>query len=206
MVYLDDILVFSPDLETHKNHVRLVLSRLRDNHLYAKLEKCLFERTSLPFLGYVISDRGLLMDPAKLSAVLHWPRPVGLRAIQHFVGFANYYRQFIPHFSTLVAPTTALTKKGNNPKCWTPDAEQAFVHLKNAFASASVLHRPDPDRPFFLEVHASATGAGAVLSQRNDKGKSLTCSFFSRTFSSAERNYAIGDRELLAIKLALEEW
>lgn len=71
VVYLDDILVFSADFESHRRHVRQVLSRLQANRLYAKLEKCHFEYTSLPFLGYVISDRGLLMDPEKLSAVLH---------------------------------------------------------------------------------------------------------------------------------------
>lgn len=144
MVYLEDILIFSPNLKTHRSHVRQVLSRLRENRLYAKLEKCLFERTSLPFLGFVISDRGLLMDPAKLSAVLKWPRPVGLHAIQRFLGFANYYRQFVTHLSALTAPISALTKNGKYPKIWTPEAEDAFVRLKAAFASATVLHCPDP--------------------------------------------------------------
>lgn len=134
MVYLDDILVFSPDLRTHRTHVRLVLSRLRDNHLYAKLDKCLFEQTSVPFLGFVITDQGLHMDPKKTGCCYALARPVGLRAIQRFIGFANFYRRLIPHFSTLVSPITALTKKGHNPKVWTPEAEEAFVRLKKAFA------------------------------------------------------------------------
>lgn len=144
-------------------------------------------------------DRGLLIDPEKQSAVLNWPRLVGLRAIHHFLGYANYYRQFILHFSTLRAPISALTKKGNNPKILTPEA-----HLKAAFASTTILHRPDSDKPFFLEVDASSIRADTVLSLKNSKGK--TCGFFSKSFSPAERNYTVGDQELLAIKLALEEW
>ncbi|XP_056408888.1 uncharacterized protein LOC130318520 [Hyla sarda] len=139
VVYLDDILIFSSNLEQHREHVRQVLSCLLRNRLYAKIEKCLFKRPSLSFLGYIISTQGLQMDPAKLSAVLDWPRPSGLRAIQRFLGFANYYRQFIPHFSTLVSPIVALTKKGANPKSWPPQAEEAFQSLKAAFATASVL-------------------------------------------------------------------
>lgn len=109
--------------------------------------------------------------------MFHWSRPVGLRVIQRYMGFANYYRQVISHYSSLVAPITALTKKGNNPKIWTPEAENDFTRLKGAFASASVLHRPDPDKPFFLEVDASSIGAGAVLSQRNSKVKTLNLWF-----------------------------
>ena len=206
VVYLDDILIFSTNLDQHRAHVRLVLSRLRKNCLYAKFEKCLFDRTSLPFLGYIISAKGLQMDPAKLSAILDWPRPSGLKAIQRFLGFVNYYRQFIPHYSTLVAPIVALTKKGANPKSWPPQAKKAFSALKSAFATAPVLSRPDPTKPFYLEVDASSVGAGALLMQKTTRGKSVTCGFFSKTFSPAERNYSIGDRELLAIKLALEEW
>ncbi|XP_073522176.1 uncharacterized protein [Phyllobates terribilis] len=110
VVYLDDILVFSPDLQTHRRDVRQVLLRLRQNHLYAKYEKCLFEQTSLPFLGYIISQTGLQMDPEKLSAIEKWPRPEGLKAIQRFMGFANYYRLFIPHFASRPAPISALTR------------------------------------------------------------------------------------------------
>ncbi|XP_056425793.1 uncharacterized protein LOC130367400, partial [Hyla sarda] len=183
IVYLDDILIFSANLEEHRQHVRMVLQRLRDNQLYAKIEKCLFECQSLPFLGYLVSGQGLQMDPDKLSAVLDWPRPSGLRAIQRFLGFANYYRQFIPHFSTIVAPIVALTKKDADPKSWPPQAEDAFKRLKSAFSSAPVLSRPDPSKPFLLEVDASSVGAGAVLLQKNSSGHAVTCGFFSRTFS-----------------------
>ncbi|XP_056378966.1 uncharacterized protein LOC130274551 [Hyla sarda] len=157
-VFSYDILIFSSNLsnlEQHREHVRQVLSHLRRNRRYAKIEKCLFEQSNLPFLGYIISAQGLQMDPAKLSAVLDWPRPSGLCAIQRFLGFDNYYRQFIPHSSTLVSPIVALTKKGANPKSWPSQAEEAFQSLKAAFATAPVLSRPDPTKPFSLEAFFS---------------------------------------------------
>ncbi|CAJ0934476.1 unnamed protein product [Ranitomeya imitator] len=206
VVYLDDILIFSPDLSTHRRDVRRVLQRLRENHLFAKIEKCVFEQSSLPFLGYMVSRSGLEMDPEKVSAVLNWPRPLGTKAIQRFLGFANYYRQFIPHFSSLTKPISALVRKGVNSSLWTPEAEESFLSLKQSFATAPVLHRPDANRPFVLEVDASSIGAGAVLLQKSSSGRLVTCVFFSKTFSAPERNYSIGDKELLAIKLALEEW
>ncbi|CAJ0928188.1 unnamed protein product [Ranitomeya imitator] len=206
VVYLDDILIFSPDIDSHRRDVRKVFNLLRANSLYAKLEKCVFEQESLPFLGYIISAQGLAMDPAKLQAVMDWQEPHSLKAVQRFMGFINYYRQFIPHFSTLVAPLVALTKKGANPKLWSEEVSKAFLSIKSHFASAPILHRPDVDKPFILEVDASSVGAGAVLFQKDAQGRKHPCFFFSKTFTPAERNYSIGDRELLAMKLAFSEW
>ncbi|XP_041434034.1 uncharacterized protein LOC121398794 [Xenopus laevis] len=207
VVYLDDILIFSSNLFSHRAHVREVLSRLRQNHLYAKLEKCLFEVSAVPFLGYIISQTGLEMEPTKVQAIQQWAQPLSLKAIQRFLGFANYYRQFILNFSKLVAPITALTKKGVDPSIWSAEAVEAFDLLKEAFISAPVLRHPDSSLPFIVEVDASEIGAGAVLSQQHPvSGKIHPCAFFSKRFSSAEVNYDIGNRELLAIKLAFEEW
>lgn len=89
-VYLDDILVFSSDLSTHRRHVCIVLQHLQENQIYANV----FEKACLPFLGQVISDQDLQMDQDKLSAVLKWPCPQGLEAIQCFLGFSNYYLNF----------------------------------------------------------------------------------------------------------------
>ncbi|XP_044135435.1 uncharacterized mitochondrial protein AtMg00860-like [Bufo gargarizans] len=147
-------------LATHRKRVRLDLQRLRQNCLYAKFEKCIFEKSYLLFLGYIISDTGLQMDLEKLSAILKWPCPSGLKAIQRFLGFANYYRQFVPHFSSVTAPISALTPKGANPKNWTTEAESAFQALKQAFSTAPSLHRPDANKQFYLEVDASSLGVG----------------------------------------------
>ncbi|XP_040195356.1 uncharacterized mitochondrial protein AtMg00860-like [Rana temporaria] len=137
------ILIFSKFLENHHTDVRRVLQRLRDNNLYCKLENCEFHCEQVKFLGYVISTAGFSMDPKKLSPVLQWPRPVGLRPLQRFLGIANYYRKFFRNFLSLVKPLTNMTRKD-----WSPDSVNAFESLKAAFASALVLVHPDLIVPF----------------------------------------------------------
>ncbi|XP_029440267.1 vomeronasal type-2 receptor 26-like [Rhinatrema bivittatum] len=198
IVYLDDILIYSRDLPTHRQHVRQVLQILREHSLYTKLEKFSFEKTSLLFLGYIVSADGFQMDPEKVAAIRNWPQPRGLKALQRFLGFANFYRHFIPGYSRIVAPLTALTQKGANVVDWPAQACQAFEDLKRAFLQDTCLHHPDPSRPFVVEVDASNVAVGAVLSQHSDTGQLLPCSFYSRRFSPAESNYGVGDKELLA--------
>ncbi|XP_030047994.1 uncharacterized protein LOC115462095 [Microcaecilia unicolor] len=130
--------------------VHTVLQHLREHRLYAKLEKCSVHQQSLPFLGYIVSSTGLQMDPGKVTAIRDWPAPQGLRTLQRFLGFANYYRQFIQDYSLITAPLTALTRKGADVKNWTPEAVAAFTTLKKAFLSAPVLRSPDHTQPFVV--------------------------------------------------------
>ncbi|KAI2665884.1 Transposon Tf2-6 polyprotein [Labeo rohita] len=98
-------------------------------------------------------------------------------------------------------------KKGNSHLSWSSTAHQAFADLRQRFTTAPILHHPDPNIPFLIEVDASSTGVGAVLSQRQGQPpKTYPCAYFSHKLTPAERNYDVGNRELLAIKLALEEW
>ena len=94
-VYLDDILIFSKSVEEHRIHVRQVLQRLLENRLYVKAEKCKFHVPSISFLGYIISQGQIEMDPSKVSAVAKWPSPPTRKRLQQFLGFANFYRRFI---------------------------------------------------------------------------------------------------------------
>ena len=205
-VYLDDILIFSRSKQEHVHHVQTVLQRLLENSLFVKAEKCVFHAPSVSFLGYIIGRDRMEMDPAKVSAVSSWPVPDSRKQLQRFLGFANFYRRFIRGYSTVAAPLTALTSS-KVPFRWSVAAEEAFQHLKGRFSSAPILLIPDPERQFVIEVDASDVGVGAVLSQRAAKDQKLhPCAFFSRRLSPAERNYDIGNRELLAVKLALEEW
>uniref|UniRef100_A0A8C7WWZ3 Gypsy retrotransposon integrase-like protein 1 n=1 Tax=Oryzias sinensis TaxID=183150 RepID=A0A8C7WWZ3_9TELE len=205
-VYLDDILIYSPDPDTHVAHVSAVLKRLLDNNLYVKAEKSEFHVSTVAFLGFIVSAGTVEMDPAKVSAVTDWPSPDSRKKLQQFLGFANFYRRFIRGFSSIAAPLHTLT----SPRVqfqWTPAAEAAFRTLKRRFTSAPLLTLPDPRRQFVVEVDASNEGIGAVLSQRSEQdGKLHPCAFLSRRLSASERNYDIGNRELLAVKVALEEW
>ena len=198
-VYLDDILIFSKSLHEHVHHVRVVLQRLLENHLFVKPEKCELHVSKVSFLGFILSKGRLLTDPKKTQVVRDWPQPSSVKEVQRFIGFANFYRKFIRNFSAVAAPMTDLTKKKSGSFKWSPEAERAFRELKVRFSSAPILTLPDPSLPFVVEV-------GAVLSQRLADGKLHPCAFFSARLSAAERNYDVGDRELLAIKMALEEW
>lgn len=205
-VYLDDILIFSPDEQTHIQHVHQVLQRLLENQLFVKAEKCDFHASTVSFLGFIISPGQILMDPAKVSAVADWATPNSRKKVQQFLGFANFYRRFVRNFSSIAAPLHALTSPGV-PFVWNPKAEEAFEELKVRFTTAPILTVPDPSRQFVVEVDASNDGVGAILSQRAVKDNKMhPCAFLSRRLSPAERNYDVGNRELLAVKVALEEW
>uniref|UniRef100_A0A3B3HV01 Gypsy retrotransposon integrase-like protein 1 n=1 Tax=Oryzias latipes TaxID=8090 RepID=A0A3B3HV01_ORYLA len=205
-VYLDDILIYSKDPSQHPAHVRQVLQRLLENQLFVKAEKCQFHSSVIPFLGYIFEAGGIRPDPAKIEAVSKWEPPTTRRKLQQFLGFANFYRRFIRNYSSIAAPLTQLTSTTRSFQ-WNTMAQHAFDTLKKLFVSAPILIQPDPTRQFVVEVDASDTGVGAVLSQREEKtGKLKPCAFYSKKLTPTERNYDVGNRELLAIKLALEEW
>ncbi len=147
------------------------------------------------------------MDEGKVEAIKTWPQPTTIKELQRFLGFSNFYRRFIQNYSTLTNPLTNLLRNKPRSLSWSIAAKEAFQKLKTSFTQAPILVHPDPERPFIVEVDASTTGVGAILSQQQGNPSRLhLCAFFSRKLSPAERNYDIGNRELLAIKLALEEW
>uniref|UniRef100_A0AAQ4QFQ9 CCHC-type domain-containing protein n=1 Tax=Gasterosteus aculeatus aculeatus TaxID=481459 RepID=A0AAQ4QFQ9_GASAC len=161
------------DLEAHVRHVRQVLDKLLENHLYVKLEKCEFHQTQVQFLGYIISPQGVQMDEGKVKAVMNWPEPQTIKELQRFLGFANFYRRFVRNFSSVAAPLTSLFKGSSKKLRWNEAAASAFRKLKDMFTSAPVLRHPDPALPFVVEVDASETGVGGVLSQRQDPARKM---------------------------------
>ena len=205
-VYLDDILIFSKSLDDHVSHVKCVLQRLLENRLFVKAEKCEFHVSSVQFLGFIVEKGQLKPDPAKVKAVRDWPVPSTRKQLQRFLGFANVSRRFIKNYSRIAAPLTQLTSI-KLPFAWSPAAESSFGKLKDLFSSAPVLIHPDPELQFVVEVDASDLGVGAILSQRSSQDHRLhPCAYFSRRLTPAERNYDVGNRELLAVVLALQEW
>ena len=203
--YLDDILIYSDNIEEHKIHVRQVLERLRESGLHLKPEKCEFFRKEVKYLGLIIGRDGIKMDPEKVKTVRDWPTPEKLVDVQSFLGFANFYRRFIKGYSEIVRPLTALTKKDCKWK-WEPEQQAAFDLLKNVFTSSPILTRFDPDRDIVLETDASDYVSAGVLSQYGDDGLLHPVAFFSKKHSPAECNYEIYDKELMAIIRCFEEW
>jgi len=204
--YIDDIIIFSPDIESHFQHLSDVLSRLRGAGLYAKLEKCEFCVPFLDFLGHRISAEGIFMDPKKISSILEWPVPTNVKEVQAFLGLANYYRRFIPNFAKIARPLNDLLKK-NSKFIWSNEVDESFNSIKSKFYSAPVLAYPDRNLPFMVETDSSNFAIGAILSQVSAKdNKSHPIAFYSRSLTQAEKNYPIYDKELLAIISALENW
>ncbi len=147
------------------------------------------------------------MDNSKIQAVTEWPQPSTIKELQRFLGFANFYRHFIRNYSMIASPLTSLLKGKPSMLRWSNEATAAFNKLKSSFTSAPILKHPDPNLPFVLEVDASDCGIRGVLSQRHGQpAKLYPCAFFSRKLTSAERNYDVGNKELLSMKAAIEEW
>jgi hypothetical protein len=167
--YLDDILIFSKNLEEHKRYVRLVLQKFWDAGLYAKLKRCIFHQLQVEFLGYIISNEGLRMDPKKIQAVTDWSTPKIVRDVQCFLGFINFYWIFIKNYSQVAAPFNRLTCKDKLE--WRPEAQKAFQDLKATFTIAPILVHPDFSKPFYIETDTSDFALGAMLSQEGDERK-----------------------------------
>jgi hypothetical protein len=111
MVFIDDILVYTKSEEEHEEHLRLILQKLRDHRLYAKLRKCKFWLKQLAFLGHIISKGGISMDPSMFQDVLSWNVPTSVDDIQSFLGLVGYYQRFIEGFSKITKPMIELLKK-----------------------------------------------------------------------------------------------
>ena len=199
VVYFDDILVFSNSLETHIDHLRQVLSVLRRDQLYVARQKCEWGVDSVLFLGYVVSRQGLSMDMSKVEAIRAWPSPTSISAVRSFHGLASFYRRFVAHFSTIMAPITECMK--GTTFAWTPEAAAAFELIKIKLTTAPVLILPDFSEMFELHCDASKLGIGAVLSQQ-----SRPVAFYSEKLSGARSRYSTYDVEFYAVVQSIRHW
>jgi transposase InsO family protein len=205
--YIDDILVFSSGTQKdHEEKVCRVLSKCREAGLYLDIRKCEFNVKSVKYLGFIVNtEKGLQMDPEKVKAVHEWEPPKTLSGLRGFLGFVNFYRDFIPKISEITYPLHRLTKKGV-PYTWENEQQQAFDDLKRIFTSEPVLAAFEIDRPTQVEPDSSKWSCGAVLTQQGPSGQWHPCAYFSEKNSPAECNYDIHDKELLAIVKSLKHW
>jgi hypothetical protein len=132
--------------------------------LYAKLSKCKFWISEVLFLGHIINQKGLVVNPKKVAAILDWKAPKDVRGIKSFIGMAGYYRRFIEGFSKIVRPMTTLLAKKVEFK-WTPACQESFETLKKKLTTAPVFVLLDVHNPFSVYCDASYTGLGCVLMQ-----------------------------------------
>ena len=201
VVYLDDILIFSPTAEQHVKDLSKVLQLLRQHNLYANADKCTLFTHEIQYLGHIISNKGISVDPAKTASLQNWPVPSNVTELQSFLGLCNYFRRFIPGYSEIAAPLTGMTGKNKWHYPLAHEELQAFNTLKNTLIAPPVLAIPQFDKPFDVVTDASEFACGAVLLQ---EGRPVA--YMSKKFSSAERNYPTHDRECLGIVSAYKEW
>ncbi|WVZ52807.1 LOW QUALITY PROTEIN: hypothetical protein U9M48_003829 [Paspalum notatum var. saurae] len=200
VVFIDDILIYSKSEKEHEEHLKIVLTRLREHKLYAKFSKCAFWLKEVSFLGHILSEKGVAVDPSKVKDVLNWKQPETVTEIRSFLGLAGYYRRFIKDFSKTAKPMTSLTKK-NAKYLWSSNCEEAFQTLKKLLTSAPVLAQPDVTKPFDVYCDASGNGLGCVLMQ---EGRVIA--YASRQLRKHEANYPTHDLELAAVVHALKIW
>ncbi|WVZ51710.1 hypothetical protein U9M48_002825 [Paspalum notatum var. saurae] len=200
VVFIDDILIYSKSEKDHEEHLRIVLTQLREHKLYAKFSKCAFWLKEVGFLGHILSEKGVAVDPSKVADVLNWKQPKTVTEIQSFLGLAGYYRRFIKDFSKIAKPMTSLTKK-NARFTWGSNCEEGFQTLKKLLTSAPVLAQPDIIKPFDVYCDASGHGLGCVLMQ---EGRVIA--YASRQLRKHEENYPTHDLELTTVVHALKIW
>nr|KAG5695192.1 hypothetical protein BaRGS_018314 [Batillaria attramentaria] len=187
----------------------LVLQKLEDAGLKIRLDKTDLLQRSVSFLGHVVTPEGVHTCPEKIECVKNWPTPKSVKEVQSFLGFAGFYRRFVPHFARIARPLhnlTACPKNGKKQRKfhWGEEEQQAFDQLKARLTSAPVLAYADPQKPFILNTDASTEGLGAVLYQHQD-GRDRVIAYASRGLNQAERRYPAHKLEFLALKWAVTD-
>nr|GEW73402.1 putative mitochondrial protein [Tanacetum cinerariifolium] len=166
LVFFDDILIYSKNIEEHGKHLELVLQVMQDNTLFAKKSRCSFAVTQVEYLRHKTSTQGVSTDPSKIKAMLKWPTPTTIKQLKGFLGLTGYYRRFMKNYASISQPHTTLLKK--NAFKWIDAAKLANNYLKKAMMEAPMLTLPNFDQEFFVETDASGTGIEVVLCQNGN--------------------------------------
>ncbi|KAE8996334.1 hypothetical protein PR002_g19349 [Phytophthora rubi] len=204
--YFDDIFVHirasegKTAVEAHLGHLREVLLCMRENRLYANINKCIFGAEEIPFLGCFLGKDGVRADPEKVCAIAQWPVPISQKDLRKWLGLANYLHKYSANYAEMARPLTNLLKKD---AVWslTSEAQQAFEAIKSSLQR--ILALPDEERPFIVVCDASDFAIGCALLQVDAEGRERVVYFQSRQLKAAEKNYPVHDKELLAMKYAL---
>ncbi len=204
-VYLDNILIYSKTRKKHKDHVKLVLSWLREAELQMNIRKCKFNVKETVFLEVIVSELNFRMNFSKVTVIVSWITLINLKEIQSFVKFVNFYRCFIKNFSKLVKSFTQLTRK-NTSFVWNEICVQVFDNLKKQVSLISVLRHFNLKRQAILKINALNYVKGKILSQYNDERVLYLMIFYNKSMILTEINYHIYDKKLLVIIRCFKHW
>ena len=214
LIYLDDIIIFSKSFDEHIKSVENVFKQLELHGLKLKASKCEFFKTSVQYLGHIVSDKGVQTDPDKISALKDWPAPSNIKELRSFLGFAGYYRRFVCNYSQIMKPLNSLLvgqptnkkegkkQKSATPWSWGPEQQTAFDTIIEKLTTPPVLTYADYSKPFVINIDASGDGLGAVLYQEQD-GLERVIAYASRGLRASKSNYPAHKLEFLALKWAV---
>jgi hypothetical protein len=195
VVYLDDILIYSKTWDEHLQHIQQVLHTLRQHKLYTNLEKFSFSMDKVHYLGYIIDQHGVHVDPAKIQVIRDWLAPTTLTDLQSFLGLANFYHKFVLGFSHTVWALNQINRGGGKEKfAWGQSQQQTFDDLKKRLCSAPILSLPYLQHPFEIETYALDYAVGVVLTQHGH-----LVAYHSETLSDIAHKYPTYEKEMYSI-------
>jgi hypothetical protein len=212
-VFIDDVIIFGKTYEEQLHNLQLVFDRIKAANLNLSPKKCEFFKRKVKFVGLIVSEEGIEIDPSKTDKVTNWPKPQTPEDVRRFLGFVGYYRRFIKNFSLVSRPLTDLMptpnkkhqkRKSKTKKTWTWENEQnqEFKTLKERLIASPILGYANCSLPYKLHTDASGDALGAVLYQEQE-GMKIVISYASRGLNKAEKNYPPHKREFLALKWSI---
>ena len=196
-IYIDDITIYSKNIEEHIEHIKVVLNRIKEAGLKLNGQKCVWFAEQIYLLGFKISKKGIEMDQNKVLAVKEMPPPKNVKDVQRFLGLAGYYRKFVLNFAGIAQPLYALLKKDNH-FIFNNECMKAFNTLKDELIKYPILRQADPTKPYILYTDASGSAIGAILAQRDDT-REYVVEYASRLLKNAQVHYGISEKEGLAV-------
>ena len=200
--YLDDVIIYSPDFDTHLKHLGDVLHKLQKAGIKLAPNKCQFCQCEVQYLGHILSPDGLKPVNSTVQCIQSFPTPKNQKEVKAYLGLAGFYRRFIANFAEIAYPLH-LTLQTEQNFVWTQDQQDAFDHLKHALAQDVILKFPRFDQPFQLVTDASQHAIGAVLSQEHN-GIQQPVTFYSWSLRKHEKNYTVTEKEGLAAVTAVK--
>lgn len=201
-VYIDDVIVYTKSIDEHINIINEILCRFEALNLKFNPQKCVFLSKECNFLGFIVSNQGIMIDKQKAESINEFPVPKDQQEIKSFLGCCNYYRRYIKNFAKRAYALTALLRK-DTPFIWDENAQSAFDDIKSALLKSPVLALPDFRLDFQITTDASQKAIGAVLEQRYPNGETKPIYFYSKKLNPTQSKYSATVLELFAIYSAL---
>ena len=203
--YVDNLIIANESFEEHWATLECLFSVLEDLNMSLRRDKCEFGKKSIEFLGFVIDGKQLKPSPGNIQKLKDFPPPKDRKALQCFLGLANFNRRFIKNFADISAPLNKLTST-KVPFSWGEIEQKAFMMIKDRLCSAVSLNLPNWNKDFHIRTDASKLAVGAVLFQMGDHGESLPLAYHSKTLTPAQQNWSATERELYGIISASRKW